>query len=318
VPRKTGQWLRWTAAAVVAVGIVSVAPVFGADVPARRSRGDVATSGAGTKQNGLRVAESPLGSGAFETWLAENTDANIPPEALHMLALQNRASHGEFAQAPSQDTQDKEEFDDAEFDDTTAEYDPLESFNRAMFNFNRQVDRFVLKPVARAWNFVVPELAQQSLANAFDNIAMPRRLINSLLQLKAEGAGRELARFFLNISMGVGGFFDVATELGIPRSEEDTGQTLGYYGVGPGAYLVLPFLPPLTVRDAVGFGADAAMQPISYVAPFEALVGMRAGQVVNDRSLNLEAFEEFEQVTFDLYAATRNAYLQRRQRLIEE
>ena len=318
MPRMTGQWLRWTAAAVVAVGIVSVTPVFGADVPMRRSRGDVATSGAAAKQNGLRVAESPLGAGAFETWLAENADANIPPEALHMLALQNRASHGEFAQAPSQDTQDKEEFDDAEFDDTITEYDPLESFNRAMFNFNRRVDRFVLKPVARVWNFVVPELAQQSLANAFDNIAMPRRLINSLLQLKAEGAGRELARFFLNTSMGVGGFFDVATELGIPRSEEDTGQTLGYYGVGPGPYLILPFLPPLTVRDAFGFAADAAMQPISYVAPFEASVGMRGGQVVNDRSLNLETFEEFEQVTFDLYSATRNAYLQRRQRLIEE
>ena len=118
--------------------------------------------------------------------------------------------------------------------------------------------------------------------------------------------------------MGVGGFFDVATELGIARSEEDAGQTLGYYGVGPGPYLVLPFLPPLTVRDAFGFAADTAMQPIGYVAPFEASAGMLGGRVVNDRSLNLEAFEEFEQIAFDLYSATRNAYLQRRQRLIEE
>jgi phospholipid-binding lipoprotein MlaA len=258
------------------------------------------------------------GSSAFETWRAGNADANIPPEALQILALQYGVSGGEFAQALSQDDQDTEEFDDAEFDDMLTEYDPLERFNRVMFNFNRQVDRFVLKPVARVWNFVVPDLAQQSLANAFDNIAMPRRLINSLLQLKVEGAGRELARFFLNTSMGVGGFFDVATELGIARSEEDTGQTLGYYGVGPGPYLVLPFLPPLTVRDAFGFAADTAMQPIGYVAPFEASTGMLGGRVVNDRSLNLEAFEEFEQIAFDLYSATRNAYLQRRQRMIEE
>ena len=181
-----------------------------------------------------------------------------------------------------------------------------------------KLDRHVLKPVAKVWNFVVPDLAQQSLANAFDNIAMPRRLINSLFQLKMKGAGLELARFFLNISMGVGGFFDVATELGVPRSDEDTGQTLGYYGVGPGPYLVLPFLPPLTVRDGFGYAADGAMQPISYVAPFAATVGMRGGQVVNDRSLNLETFEEFEQMTFDLYSAVRNAYLQRRQRMIQE
>lgn len=288
----TGRWARWTAAAVVAVGIMRIAPVFGAE-----------------------------GSNALETWRAGNADANIPPEALQILALQYGVSGGALAQASSQDEQDiqdTEEFDDAEFDDMITEYDPLERFNRVMFNFNRRVDRFVLKPVARVWNFVVPDLAQQSLANAFDNIAMPRRLINNLLQLKIEGAGRELARFFLNTSMGVGGFFDVATELGIARSEEDTGQTLGYYGVGPGPYLILPFLPPLTVRDAFGFAADTAMQPIGYVAPFEASTGMLGGRVVNDRSLNLEAFEEFEKIAFDLYSATRNAYLQHRQRLIEE
>jgi phospholipid-binding lipoprotein MlaA len=260
--------------------------------------------------DGPRVAETSLGAGAFDAWRAGVVDENIPPEALQVLALQHGVSLRELAQALSQE-EDK-------IEDEFTEYDPWESFNRKMFAFNRQLDRFVLKPVAKVWNFVVPELAQQSLANAFDNIAMPRRLLNSLFQLKIEGAGRELARFFINISMGVGGFFDAATELGIPRGDEDTGQTLGYYGVGPGPYLVLPFLPPLTVRDGFGFAADAAMQPISYVAPFAASAGMRGGQLVNDRSLNLETFEEFERAVFDLYSATRNAYLQRRQRLIEE
>jgi phospholipid-binding lipoprotein MlaA len=227
-----------------------------------------------------------------------------------LLAWQHGVPATELAQAAP--------LGDDDFDDEFLEYDPWEGFNRAMFNFNQRVDRRILKPVARAWDFVVPDLVQQSLSNAFDNVAMPRRLVNSLLQLKMEGAGRELARFFINISMGVGGFFDAATELGIRRSEEDFGQTLGYYGVGPGPYLVLPFLPPLTVRDGFGFAADAATQPLSYVAPFEASVGMRGGQMINDRSLNLETFEEFEQATFDLYSAVRNAYLQRRQRLIEE
>jgi phospholipid-binding lipoprotein MlaA len=306
----TGRWLRWTAAVIVLVGIMRLTPVFGADVPPPPPHGDVSRSGAVAQRNGLRVAENPRDSSAVKTWLTGNTDANISPEALRWLALQYGVSRGEFAQALSRDEE--------AFDEEVTEYDPWERFNRAMFNFNQRLDRHVLKPVAKVWNFVVPDLAQQSLANAFDNITMPRRLINSLLQLKMEGAGRELARFFLNISMGVGGFFDVATELGVPRSDEDTGQTLGRYGVGPGPYLVLPLLPPLTVRDGFGFAADGAMQPIAYVAPFAASVGMRGGQVINDRSLNLETFEEFEQATFDLYSAVRNAYLQRRQRLIQE
>jgi phospholipid-binding lipoprotein MlaA len=306
----TGRWARWTAAAVVGIGIIGLTPAFGADVHTRPARNDDSESGAALQPDGLYVAGNALSSSAFDSWVAGDTDANILPEAPRRLALQRAVSGEAFAQALPREEE--------EFEDEITEYDPWEPFNRAMFDFNRRVDRFVLKPVARVWNFVVPDLAQQSLANAFDNIAMPRRLINSLLQLKIEGAGRELARFFLNISMGVGGFFDVATELGVQRSDEDTGQTLGYYGVGPGPFLVLPFLPPLTVRDGFGFAADGAMQPISYVAPFAATVGMRGGQVVNDRSLNLETFEEFEQMTFDLYSATRNAYLQRRQRMIEE
>jgi phospholipid-binding lipoprotein MlaA len=306
----TGRWLWWAAAMALVVGIIHLTPVFGADVSPRPPHGDVSGSGAMAQRDGLSVAAAPLNSSPFEIWIAGDTEANIPPQALRRLAEQRGGSTGEFAQALSQDEED--------FDEEFIEYDPWEPFNRKMFAFNQQLDRYVLKPVAKVWNFVVPELAQQSLANAFDNIAMPRRFINSLFQLKPEGAGRELARFFLNISMGVGGFFDVATELGVSPSDEDFGQTLGYYGVGPGPFLVLPFLPPLTVRDGFGFAADTAMHPLSYVAPFEASAGMRGGQTVNDRSLNLETFEEFEQATFDLYSAARNAYLQRRQRMIQE
>ena len=310
MPRKTGRLVLWTVAVVVALGSMRLTPVFGASAHSHPGHGDVSTSRGEAAIDSLQVTEKSLDSNAFETWRAGVVDANIPREALQVMALQHGVSLRELAQALPKEEE--------ETDDEVTEYDPWEGFNRKMFNFNRQLDRFVLKPVAKVWNFVVPDLAQQSLANAFDNIAMPRRLLNSLFQLKMEGAGRELVRFFLNISMGVGGFFDVATELGLPRSEEDTGQTLGFYGVGPGPYLVLPFLPPLTVRDGVGFAADSAMQPIGYVAPFAATAGMRGGQIVNDRSLNLETFEEFEQATFDLYSAVRNAYMQRRQHMIEE
>jgi phospholipid-binding lipoprotein MlaA len=147
---------------------------------------------------------------------------------------------------------------------------------------------------------------------------MPRRLVNNLLQGNVPGAGRELARFFINTTMGVGGFFEAASEVGLDPRDKDTGQTFGVYGVGPGPYLVLPFLPPLTVRDGIGFGLDAALDPLLYVSPFAASAGRRGGTVVNDRALNLERFESVEEATLDLYSAVRNAYLSQRQRAIAE
>jgi phospholipid-binding lipoprotein MlaA len=203
-------------------------------------------------------------------------------------------------------------------DEVLEEYDPWESFNRRMFAFNRRLDRFVVKPMATVWDTVLPNLAQESVGNFFDNLRMPARLVNHLFQGNIDGAGGELARFSLNLSMGVLGFFDVATELGIPKREADTGQTLGVYGAGPGPYLVLPLLPPLTIRDGIGFAVDSALNPLSYVAPSAANTGGRGLNLVNERSLNMDTFEEFEEASLDLYTAVRNAYLQRRRIAIQE
>jgi phospholipid-binding lipoprotein MlaA len=189
-------------------------------------------------------------------------------------------------------------------DEVLEEYDPWEPFNRRMFAFNRQLDRFVLKPVATVWDRVLPDLVQESIGHFFENLSMPPRLINHLFQR--------------NLSMGVLGFFDVATELGIAKREADTGQTLGIYGAGPGPYLVLPVFPPLTVRDGMGFAVDSAMNPLNYVVPFGANTGSRGANIVNERAANLERFEGVEEEVFDLYRAVRNAYLQRRQRAIQE
>ena len=122
------------------------------------------------------------------------------------------------------------------------ELDPWEPFNAKMFNFNRDfLDHYVLKPVAKAWNFVLPDPVQKSLRNVVDNTNVVTRLVNSLAQGKFAGAGREVARFGINSTVGIGGLFDVA-KIGfdIEKSDEDTGQTLGFYGVGTGPYLVLP------------------------------------------------------------------------------
>lgn len=210
------------------------------------------------------------------------------------------------------------------------EWDPWEPFNEKMFWFNRNVlDQYLIKPLARAWNFVLPDIVQRSLRNAVDNTQVVPRLVNSLAQGKWDGAGREIARFTINSTVGVTGFFDVAKNgFGIEKSDEDTGQTLGLYGAGPGPYLVLPFLPPLTVRDAIGAAVDGAMNPLNYLIPFAgqasagttagALAGIQFTDTVNRRSLDLELYEGVEETVVDLYSAVRNAYLQKREAKIKE
>lgn len=200
------------------------------------------------------------------------------------------------------------------------EEDPFEPFNELMFRFNREiVDRYVLKPVATAWDFVFPDPVQRGIHNAFDNLAIVRRLVNNLLQAKMAGAGKEVARFTINSTIGLVGFFDVAKDgFGIEQSDEDTGQTFGVWGMGPGPYLVLPFLPPMTIRDGVGYAFDAAMTPYVYFLPWYANAGMTATNIVNERSLNLDRFERVAESTVDLYGAVRNAYLQRRAAAIRQ
>ena len=207
---------------------------------------------------------------------------------------------------------------EARADDVIEEYDPLEKFNEAMFEFNLKVDRYLLKPVAKAYDFVMPDELQQMISRAFANLNFVPRFVNNLLQAKWAGAGREVSRFLINTVVGIGGLWDIAkVEFNIEPSRADFGQTLGKWGTPPGPYLVLPFLPPLTFRDGIGYAVDGAMDPLSYVIPFiwERLV-MKVVDTINDRSLNLDLFQGFEETTVDFYSAVRNAYLQRRYRMI--
>ncbi|HXD97959.1 MAG TPA: VacJ family lipoprotein [Candidatus Acidoferrum sp.] len=200
------------------------------------------------------------------------------------------------------------------------EYDPWEPFNEKMFAFNRGVDRWVFKPAARAYMFVMPEPWQVLISNGFDNINFVPRLVNSLLQGKWGGAGRELSRFLINSTAGVGGLFDPAKDFwGIQKSREDFGQTLGVWGSGPGPYLVLPFMEPLNVRDGIGKAVDGLMDPLSYVLPFIwDRLAMKIGDAINERALNYDLFQGFEESVIDMYSAVRHGYLQRRQQLIKE
>ena len=155
---------------------------------------------------------------------------------------------------------------------------------------------------------------RQGIGNALDNLNVTRRLVNNIFQLKFEGAGRELSRFVINSSVGLVGLFDVAdTAFGIRQSNRDTGQTLGVYGIGAGPYLVLPFLPPLTVRDFFGFVADEAMEPLDYFIPSAASIAIGVTGLFSDRAADIDSFWGVEETTPDLYGTVRDAYLQRRE-----
>jgi phospholipid-binding lipoprotein MlaA len=214
-------------------------------------------------------------------------------------------------------------------DPVDEEYDPWEPFNEKMFELNRWLDRYMLKPAAKMYNVMVPDAVQVMIANGYDNIQFVPRMMNSLFQMKWEGAAREFGRFMLNSTVGVGGLFDVArmetepvlgTKVpGMEKSREDFGQTLGFYGAPPGPYLILPLTEPLTVRDGIGKGVDGFMDPLGYFIPFFWTgLALKAGETVNDRSLNLELFQGFEESVIDMYSAVRHGYLKRREKLIRE
>jgi phospholipid-binding lipoprotein MlaA len=199
------------------------------------------------------------------------------------------------------------------------EYDPWEPFNEKMFTFNHNLDRYVLKPIAKGYNFVMPDRVQQMIDSGFDNLQVVPRVVNNLLQGRPLGATAELGRFLINSTLGIGGLFDIAKqEFNLQKTRADFGQTLGIWGVGPGPFLILPLMPPLTVREGIGSAVDGAMDPLSYVLPFIwARLGMRLGNMINDRSLNLDLYQGFEETTVDLYSAVRNGYLQRRENMIK-
>jgi len=192
--------------------------------------------------------------------------------------------------------------------------DPIEPVNRALFVFNDRLYFWLLKPVARGYAFLVPEPARVGIRNALANVAMPIRLVNSLLQGKVKGAGRELARFTINSTIGMAGLFDTAKDdWGIAASEEDTGQTLGACGLGHGAYLVLPFLGPSSLRDAAGLGGDALLNPLNVLVDLPTTVAIRTGKAVNDTSLHMGEYEDIKSAAIDPYLAVRDGYVQYRE-----
>ncbi len=216
------------------------------------------------------------------------------------------------------DDADFEDFDDM-FDeggetivDSAFIPDPLEGFNRAMFGVNDKLYFYMMKPVSQGYGFVLPRYSRVCVRNFFHNIEMPRRFINCLLQGKLEGAGTELTRFTVNSIFGLGGLFDIARMSDVMPQEEDTGQTFGVWGMGPGFYLTLPLVGPTSGRDGLGSLFDLAMSP-TIIIPGSSML-----QRVNNTSLRIGQYEAMKNAAVDPYISLRNYFSQYREKAIQE
>ncbi|HEY1797282.1 MAG TPA: VacJ family lipoprotein [Stellaceae bacterium] len=194
--------------------------------------------------------------------------------------------------------------------------DPFEKTNRAIFDFNNQVDKIVLVPVANAYRGVLPEPVRDSIHSVLQNLDEPIIFANDVLQARPDLASTTLARFVVNSTIGLGGIFDVASKTNLPFHSNDLGVTFAVWGFGEGPYLMLPILGPSNVRDAIGEGGDAYGDPGNIVASDNhylwATFARGATQGVDERSRNIETLADIERTSLDYYATIRSLYRQRR------
>ncbi|WP_295541744.1 VacJ family lipoprotein [uncultured Thiohalocapsa sp.] len=194
--------------------------------------------------------------------------------------------------------------------------DPWQPFNRAVFRFNTDFDNAFLKPAAEGYRFITPEPVDEGITNFFNNIADATSAVNNVLQFKLSRAGSDVGRVFINTTVGFVGFFDVASNVGLPSYKEDFGQTLGYWGFGAGPFVVLPILGPSNVRDTFGLAGDIVLDPFFNLRKDEIYWGFVTLRIIDRRAELLAAGDLIDAAAIDPYTLVRDAYLQRRRSLV--
>jgi phospholipid-binding lipoprotein MlaA len=225
----------------------------------------------------------------------------------------------------------EEDYAEDDFADVQVD-DPIEGFNRAMFWVNDKLWFYVLKPVGLTWS-AFPQDWRNGIDNAFYNVRMPGRVINNVFQGKFKRAGKEVVSFAFNSVFGIGGLARPSETVSWLKEvpEEDTGQTFGHWGVGHGAYLVLPVFGPSSLRDGVGLGVDQVLDPISWLEPGKVRYPLSAGEAMNEASMRVryvkqpdgtyklvDDYANLKESFIDPYVGIRNAYIQNRNAKVEE
>lgn len=241
-------------------------------------------------------------------------------EAMILLTQQNEAEVKEAHEAaPVEGTYLNEEADE----DVQQIPDPMAPMNKVMFHFNDKLYFWALKPVTQVYSHTVPEDFRIVFSNAYDNLLAPVRMLNHLLQFRFKPAGNELIRFLFNSFAGVFGLADAARDaLGIKKQGADFGQTLGYYGIGHGFYLVLPIFGPSSLRDGIGMAGDRLMYPLNYAGDSSLtanqLAGISAHEKINDASFRIGDYESFKESAIDPYVSMRDSFVQYRKKKVAE
>lgn len=194
--------------------------------------------------------------------------------------------------------------------------DPLEPINRGIYAFNEKADQYVIEPVARGYRWITPAFVDRGITNFFNNLDDVVVFVNDVLQFKFHQAASDGGRFLVNSTIGILGFFDVATDIGLPKHNEDFGQTLGAYGLGPGPYLVIPILGPSNLRDAFGSFADTYVDPIYYIEDYDARMATLVLKGIDLRADNISTKKIIDEAALDPYDFVRSGYLQRRNYLV--
>jgi len=256
---------------------------------------------------------------------------DLPPEQTSqsnvVLTVSPDRPANQFAAAAVVDPMEEEytgdEFDDYAGDNAKEEIvsiaDPLEPFNRAMHEFNDKMYFWAVKPVAQGYKAVVPEPARISVDNFFSNLGFPARFLSCLLQADFKGAATETGRFTINTVWGIGGLLDPSSgkELNLQEQNTDLGQTLGVWGVGQGFYIVWPVFGPSTPRDTVSIAGNYFLDPVAYLNPWSARLGVNVLDKVNAASLRIGDYEALKNAAIDPYVAFRDAYIQYRYKQIK-
>ena len=286
----------------------------------------------------------PKNNPAIITFFAILYISLVPMMGFYAFAQENAPASSEAvpeAEVAADTDEEEEGFDDEfedEFGDAEKEvFDPLSGYNIVMTEFNDGFYVYFVDPVARGYRWVLPYAARRGVKNFFHNLLFPLRFVNNALQLKIKNAGEEFLRFSINSTIGILGFWDPAKEwFDLEAHEEDFGQTLGYYGVGGGFHVVLPFLGPSNVRDMFSLYPDMQMDPVNYVENrpynFPKQEGEYQGvskqtlqevdltllKIINRESLRIGQYANLKKDAIELYPFLRDVYEQNRAKLIKE
>ena len=221
------------------------------------------------------------------------------------------------------ETDDLAELDDSWLDEDDLGPDPAERdhtprWNRRVFAFNEGFLRWVMRPISRGYQAITPRFVREMIVRGFDNLESPVILANDLMQLDPCRAGRTLGRFALNSTVGIAGFFDVASEMGVPRHDTDFGETLGRYGVRSGSFFMLPVLGPSTARDTFGELVDTALRPEVWLLGGFPRLAVTGSDGLSTYDIQAERLDALRETSVDFYAALRSAYLMDRDARVEE